>query len=186
MSEKTLQSERLVFESLRAEHARASLAYYDRNRAHLQRWEPARDESFYTLEGHERQVARSLTDIQAGIGASFLSFERRSADIVAIVSLSNIRRGVSQAAIIGYCVDANRQGLGYATEAAGAVVRHAFDVLNLHRLETSYHPTNERSGRVLRKLGFVVQGYARDQLLINGAWQDGILVSLTNSSWRPR
>lgn len=63
-------------------------------------------------------------------------------------------------------------------------VRYAFDVLNLHRLETSYQPANERSGRVLRKLGFVVEGYARDYLLLNGSWRDGILVSLTNPDWR--
>jgi ribosomal-protein-alanine N-acetyltransferase len=182
--EVALHTDRLVLEPLRADHVSAVLAYYVRNRAHLEPWEPKRDESFYTLSGQEAQVARSITEAQQDFGATFVAFERGSAEITAIVSLSNIRRRVIQAATIGYSVDANRQGRGYATEAAGAVVRYAFDVLNLHRLETSYHPANERSGRVLRKLGFVVEGYARDHLLINGAWQDSILVSLTNPSWR--
>jgi len=65
-------------------------------------------------------------------------------------------------------------------EAAGAVVTYAFETLRLHRLETSYQPTNERSGRVLRKLGFVVEGYARDYLFLNGAWRDGILAARIN------
>lgn len=185
MIEVALQSERLVLEALRAEHAPAVLAYCVRNQAHLQRWEPARDDAYFTLAGQETQIARTLAETQAGLCASFLAFERGSADIAAIVNLQNIRLSVIQAAIIGYSVDANCQGRGYATEAASAVVRYAFDGLNLHRLETSYHPTNERSGRVLRKLGFVVEGHARDYLFINGAWRDGILVSLTNPSWRP-
>ncbi len=43
---------------------------------------------------------------------------------------------------------------------------------------------NERSVRLLRRLGFVVEGYARDYLLIQGRWQDQVLVGLTNPGWR--
>jgi ribosomal-protein-alanine N-acetyltransferase len=49
----------------------------------------------------------------------------------------------------------------------------------------SYLPHNQRSGKLLKRLGFVVEGYARDYLLINGLWQDHILTSLTNPNWKP-
>jgi ribosomal-protein-alanine N-acetyltransferase len=114
----------------------------------------------------------------------FVGIERETSTIGASVNLSNIRRGVNQSAIIGYSVDEASQGRGYATACAGAVVRYAFDVLNLHRLETSYNPINAPSGRVLRKLGFVVEGYARDYLRINGNWNDAILVGRTNGAWQ--
>jgi ribosomal-protein-alanine N-acetyltransferase len=179
-----IETDRLTVESFRAEYAPAVLAYYVRNRRHLEQWEPAREEAFYTLVGQELRIAQAVAEKEAGVAASFAAFEHGSEEITAIVNLSNIRRGVIHAGIIGYSVDAEKQGRGYATEAAGAVVRYAFDALNLHRLETSYHPANQRSGRVLRKLGFGVEGYARDHLFINGAWQDSILVSLINSSWR--
>ena len=39
---------------------------------------------------------------------------------------------------------------------------------NLHRIQANYVPRNERSGGLLRRLGFVVEGYARDYLLLNG------------------
>jgi ribosomal-protein-alanine N-acetyltransferase len=42
-----------------------------------------------------------------------------------------------------------------------------------------------RSGRLLRALGFVVEGYARDYLQINGRWEDHILTSLTNQACAP-
>jgi ribosomal-protein-alanine N-acetyltransferase len=46
----------------------------------------------------------------------------------------------------------------------------------------NYVPTNERSGRLLRRLGFVVEGYARDYLFIGGRFQDHVLTALTNGA----
>jgi RimJ/RimL family protein N-acetyltransferase len=52
-------------------------------------------------------------------------------------------------------------------------------------LEASYQPDDGESRRVLAKNGFIVLGYARDYLFLNGAWRDGVLVSLTNDAWVP-
>lgn len=38
---------------------------------------------------------------------------------------------------------------------------------------------------LLKRLGFVVEGYARDYLMINGLWQDHILTSLVDQWWKP-
>ncbi|MGH9831222.1 MAG: GNAT family N-acetyltransferase, partial [Blastocatellia bacterium] len=40
---------------------------------------------------------------------------------------------------------------------------------------------NSRSGKLLRRLNFVVEGYARDYLCIAGKWEDHIMTSLTNN-----
>jgi ribosomal-protein-alanine N-acetyltransferase len=48
----------------------------------------------------------------------------------------------------------------------------------------NYMPHNRRSGNVLKRLGFVVEGYARDYLMINGKWEDHIFTSLINPHWR--
>ena len=45
-------------------------------------------------------------------------------------------------------------GRGYATEAARAAIRFAFDVVGVRRLYAGHHPENAASGAVLRKLGF--------------------------------
>jgi RimJ/RimL family protein N-acetyltransferase len=44
-------------------------------------------------------------------------------------------------------------GRGYATEAAQAVIAHAFE-LGIERLFAGHHPDNASSGELLRKLGF--------------------------------
>jgi len=182
----TIVTDRLVIEPLTITHAPAYLAYLTRNRAHLEPWEPARQPEFYTLAYHMAAIAAHELDPLAGTSARFVGFARDGRDdVVTNVNLWMITRGVGHHATIGYSVDASAQGAGIATEAVGAVVRYAFETLGLHRVQTSYQPTNERSGRVLRKLGFVVEGYARDYLLVAGAWRDGILVSRTNPEWRP-
>ena len=76
------------------------------------------------------------------------------------------------------------QGKGYMTEGLKSAIDYVFQELNLHRVMANYMPHNQRSGNVLKRLGFVVEGYARDYLLINGKWQDHILTSLTNPHWQ--
>jgi ribosomal-protein-alanine N-acetyltransferase len=138
---------------------------------------------FYTLAYHERELERAVVAAAQERDVRFGAFA--GDELVGLINLWNIRRGVVQAAIIGYSVDAAHEGRGYATEAARAVVTYAFETLALHRLETSYQPTNERSGHVLRNLGFVVEGYARDYLYLNGAWRDAILAARTNPAAPP-
>jgi ribosomal-protein-alanine N-acetyltransferase len=44
----------------------------------------------------------------------------------------------------------------------------------------NYLPTNERSARLLRRLGFVIEGSARDYLFVGGQFRDHVLTALTN------
>ncbi len=55
---------------------------------------------------------------------------------------------------LGYALGKFYWGQGYATEAAGALVRFAFETLNEPRILASYALDNPASGRVLTKLGF--------------------------------
>jgi ribosomal-protein-alanine N-acetyltransferase len=70
------------------------------------------------------------------------------------------------------------------TEALSIAINYVFEELNLHRIMANYMPHNRRSGNVLKRLGFVVEGYARDYLMINGKWEDHIFTSLINPHWR--
>jgi ribosomal-protein-alanine N-acetyltransferase len=65
-------------------------------------------------------------------------------------------------------------------EALAALLPYVFDELGMHRVQANYQPVNERSARLLRCLGFVVEGYARDYLFIAGAWRDHVLTSITD------
>ena len=65
-------------------------------------------------------------------------------------------------------------------EALLATNNFMFDVMRMHRIMANHRPENERSARLLQRLGFTREGLARDYLYIDGAWRDHVLTSLVN------
>ena len=94
------------------------------------------------------------------------------------ITLGNMRRGVAQCGTLGYWMGEKYAGKGLMTKAARALLRHAFLEMGLHRVEAACAPENERSRRLLERLGFEREGFARAYLLIDGAWQDHLLFAM--------
>ena len=154
--------------------------YEKRNGEHFARWETPRDPSSWDIDRRRELMAvrRAAADNDTGYG--FIATFPDQPKIVARASLTDIARGGFQAATLGFTVDAASEGRGLAYEAVSAVLELAFGMLALHRVAANYQPINERSGRLLKRLGFVVEGYARDYLFINGAWRDHVLTALVH------
>jgi ribosomal-protein-alanine N-acetyltransferase len=145
------------------------------SRDHLTPWEPQwgpDDLSRLAFRHRLKQYQRDLRE-----DANYALFMFRDADqaLLGGITLSNVRRGVSQAASLGYWIGAHYAGRGYMTEAVRALLPYAFDVLRLHRIEAACLPQNAASIRVLEKNGFKSEGLARRYLKINGQWQDHLL-----------
>ncbi|HEV2747307.1 MAG TPA: GNAT family N-acetyltransferase [Allosphingosinicella sp.] len=85
--------------------------------------------------------------------ASFLVF-RRTLGAPQLIGSAGLGRRPSGAVELGYWISRPHWGLGYATEAARAVVAIARDGLRLKRLTAGHFLDNPASGRVLEKLGF--------------------------------
>jgi ribosomal-protein-alanine N-acetyltransferase len=92
-------------------------------------------------------------------------------------------RGAFQAAYLGYNISQDQQGKGLMTEALTAVIDYVFTEINLHRLMANYRPENLASARVLEKLNFTIEGFAKNYLMVDGQWCDHVLTSLTNPNW---
>lgn len=160
------------------------LAFYEENREHLARWSPLPPEGYYTERYWRGRLAQARAEFERDLSMKLVLFEReRGADgpVIGVCNFTNFVRGPFQACYLGYSLDYRFEGRGIMFEALTAAIRYAFDSLRLHRVMANYLPTNERSGRLLRRLGFRVEGYAHDYLLIAGRWQDHILTALTNS-----
>lgn len=173
----SMTTARLTIESIGPEHIDALLAYHQRNEKHLARWEPSRSSDFFTRSYWSTYAAAVQDDAYHGRAHRFVAMLRGSRQIIASVNVTNIVHGVFQAGVLGYSVDVAHQARGYGSEAVGAVVNWCFKTIGLHRMEANYQPSNERSGRLLRSLGFTVEGYARDYLYIDGAWRDHVLTA---------
>jgi ribosomal-protein-alanine N-acetyltransferase len=158
------------------------IAYRRRNAEHLRPWEPLADERAFDVEAVRESCRRRVEDALAGRRYSFALVETAAPDdtLLGWANLSEIVRGVFQACYLGYALAAAAQGRGYMTEALREVIRFAFEDLGLHRIMANYMPRNARSAAVLQRIGFTVEGLARDYLHIAGRWEDHILTSLTN------
>ncbi|WP_437335739.1 GNAT family N-acetyltransferase [Sorangium sp. So ce394] len=163
------------------------LAYFERNREHLARWDPPRPEGFYTEAFWRERLLRDHDDFAAD-RALRLALQWRGApdgEVIGVCNFTQFVRGAFQAATLGYSLDQRAVGAGVMFEALEAAIAYMFDALGFHRVMANYLPHNERSGRLLRRLGFVVEGYARDYLFIDGAWRDHVLTALTNPRSAP-
>ena len=101
-----------------------------------------------------------LTDAEAFLAierrpneATFLIF-RRTAGAPRLIGTAGFGRRPDGSTELGYFISRPHWGLGYATEAARAVVAIARDGLRLRRLHAGHFLDNPASGRVLEKIGF--------------------------------
>ncbi len=109
---------------------------------------------------------------------AFLIFDSTSDELLGGLTLGGVRRGVAQAATLGYWMGASHAGKGRMTRAVGAVARFGFDLLRLHRIEAACIPDNAPSIALLERNGFRREGFARAYLKINDVWRDHILLAL--------
>jgi ribosomal-protein-alanine N-acetyltransferase len=102
------------------------------------------------------------------------------------VSLGSVQRGPFQMGYIGYWIDAALAGRGYVPEGVVLLLRYAFEVLDLHRVEAAIVPRNEASRRVAEKLGMRDEGTAVRFLQIQGVYEDHVRYAMTTEEWQAR
>ena len=97
---------------------------------------------------------------------------------------------------IGFTIDQrnNRAELGYwlaepfwnqglVTEAARALLRYAFEELNLQKVTSSHFAHNPASGRVQQKIGLRQEGVLAQHVLKNGEYISLVLYGLTSAQY---
>ncbi|HYD15954.1 MAG TPA: GNAT family protein [Hyphomicrobium sp.] len=156
------------------------------SRPHLVPWEPAWPRDDLTKSAYRRRIKHYQREAREDLGYAFLVFESDSDRLIGGLTLSNVRRGVTQSAMLGYWLGVPHVGAGRMTAAVRAALPHAFEPLRLHRVEAAAQPTNVRSIAVLNRAGFTEEGLARRYLKINGQWQDHLLFAILAEDWLTR
>jgi RimJ/RimL family protein N-acetyltransferase len=87
---------------------------------------------------------------------------------------------------IGYCLDEAAWGQGFATEAIGALLRWAFETLDLNRVQADVDTRNPASARVVERFGFVLEGTLREDCVVDGVVSDTWVYGLLRRQWTPR
>lgn len=167
-----IDGERIYIRILDIEDAETVLNLHIRNKEFFKKYLTTRSEEFYTLEAQEKITKDNLLKSENDEKYSFGIFLKDTHKLIGNIALSEILRGCLQSCYMGYYLDQEHNGRGYMTEAAKLIVKFAFEVLELHRVEAGVMPHNVRSIRVLEKAGFQKEGIARKNVRINGVWED--------------
>ena len=110
---------------------------------------------------------------------------RDSGTVIGTTTLFNLSLDNGRAEI-GYALGRAYWGKGYMNEALSALVSHAFEVMELRRLEADVDPRNAASIRTLERLGFQREGFLRERWHVNGEIQDALFYGLLHHEWSKR
>nr|WP_232372458.1 GNAT family protein [Acuticoccus mangrovi] len=148
------------------------------SRHFLRPWEPTWPRDDLTRMAFRRRIRRYHREIRADEGYAFFVFEAVEGQLVGGITLAHVKRGVTQSCSMGYWMGERFAGQGLMGDAVRAVVPFCFETLGLNRIEAATLPHNDRSIRLLKRVGFTEEGYARRFLCINGAWRDHVQFAL--------
>lgn len=175
-----IDTEHYQLQLMGPEHAELWFDYTVRTRSTHHVWEPARVESYYTLEGAQQRIAEQEQNVAQRRYFPFIALSRDTGQMMGACTFSNVVYGVMQACHMGYAIDSERQGRGHMHEIVQAAISYMFEEVKLHRVMANYMPANVRSERLLQRLGFEREGYARAYLKIAGKWEDHVLTAKIN------
>lgn len=92
-----------------------------------------------------------------------------------------------QQATLGWVLDPEHGGQGYATEAVAGLFRICFEHLGLRRVRAVCFADNEPSWRLMERLGMRREEHSvRDALHRSRGWLDGLTYALLAEEWRAR
>jgi RimJ/RimL family protein N-acetyltransferase len=124
------------------------------------------------------EQARALA-VERSIGRTFWAVELRAERrMIGHLYFESVEPVHLQTYELGFIVNPGDQGHGYATEAAQALVDHAFAVMGAHRVIANCNPANTASWRLLERIGFVREGHLRRNIFFRRdaagrpIWQD--------------
>ncbi|WP_203567143.1 GNAT family N-acetyltransferase [Aestuariimicrobium ganziense] len=175
-----MRTERLVLRPLRDDDIEVIIAYRnDPEVAALQDWDLP-----VTRERVESHVARQSdwTDIEPGEPRQ-IGIELDGELVGDLYVALDEHGGVAE---IGFTLRTEHQGKGYAHEAASAVVEDLVERLGCHRIFAQLSPENERSKRLLQRLGMHVESLAPKSYWCRSAWDDNLVCAMSADEWRAR
>jgi RimJ/RimL family protein N-acetyltransferase len=176
-----LETDRLILRPVHIDDHDDLLAYYSRPDVCRYLYdEPYTAANF--ADALQRKASRTAIGHE-GEGLSLGVVPRDIGRVVGDVSLlwtSKIHRQGE----IGFVLNPDFQGRGYAREASQLLLRLGFDELGLHRIVGRLDARNTASARVLQHLGMRQEAHLVENEWVKGEWTDEIVYALLDRDWR--
>lgn len=165
--------------------AEALADFHARNQAHLAPWSPPREAGFESATTQAAHLLAGAAAFAAGTGYRYLLQPIGDPTrVVGSLHFSQVARGPFHGCMLGFALDRALEGQALMTEALRCAIGEMFSPrVNLHRIQAAFQPENWRSAEVLKRLGFQVEGVARDYLFIDGRWREHQTAALLNKGF---
>lgn len=174
-----IRTKRLILRPVQADDADAMFAY--RQREDVCRFLLHPPQTFEQVATRAANSRSELTD--EGQVLTLAVVEQETGAFVGDVVLMYHSRE-QRAGEIGYVLNPDHAGKGYATEAGAALLRLGFDELGLHRMTGRLDARNTASARVLEKLGMRREAHFVENEFIKGEWTDELVYAVLAKEWR--
>ncbi|MCU0495792.1 MAG: GNAT family N-acetyltransferase [Anaerolineae bacterium] len=172
----SLTSERLLLRQLTLEDAADMFEYaQDPEIARLGLWPGP----IKTLAESEADLRDVLRDYQTGRYAAWAIVH----DLKMIGRIGFHYFAFDSRAEVGYALNRDYWGQGYASEALQAVLAFSFNVLDLNRMQAIVLPENSASIRVLEKVGMTREGLLREYVKVGETFLDVYQYAMLKREW---
>lgn len=177
--EPQLSSERVLVRPLQWSDCESIIDYQLRNRDYLAAFSPQLCD--LTHAGWRRQFCDLMLAVQTGHMIEFGVFlPDRPKRLIGLLHVRNLQHLPFSFCELGYSIDEALSGQGLAVEALNLLLSYLFAILKLHRITAFCLENNQRSIRVLEKMGFNDCGREKQAVLVDGQWQDLLCYQLYN------
>ena len=129
----------------------------------------------------EKFIATHAAKFEQGTALVLAITLAETSEIVGCIGLDgDFKSGIAE---LGYWLGAQYWGKGYCTEAARAMVDYASRALGVCRVHAAHFGQNPASGRVMEKVGMTPEGRRRQHLFRWGEYDDEVLYGLLRAEF---
>jgi RimJ/RimL family protein N-acetyltransferase len=129
-----------------------------------------------------RDARRWLASQEACRHPATFAIILRKSDVM-IGSIGLVAQPAHDRAELGYALAKPYWNMGYATEAARAVISYGFGSMGLNRIYASHYGRNPASGRVMVKCGMKPEGVSRGHVKKWGTYEDCVQFAILKSEF---
>ncbi len=128
----------------------------------------------FTRKGHENWIR---TMIETGRAVQFIicTKDHRPMGSVYLRDIDRVHHRAEYGIFIG---ERDVLGKGYGTQAARLMIRYAFEQQRLHKLMLRVLAENRQARRSYEKAGFIQEAYLRDEVFLDGRYQDVVYMAV--------